>query len=142
VVLLSGALLTAWWYRRSGRRVGIEGAADPALAAATGFLIIYLLLGQVPGVTSALWPLWLPDYSALLVLGVGLLALARLERSVLLGVAAAAFTGTVVWFNATSPVGVGWGLPERWTQVPSVLVPAAVLLAAGAVAGVRAGRHR
>src|SRR5829696_695225 len=35
IVLLGGALLTVWWYRRCGRRIGIEGRVEPAVVAAT-----------------------------------------------------------------------------------------------------------
>lgn len=151
-VLLSGALLTAWWYRRQGARTGIEGRIGPPVVAAALFLLAYTVLGAVPVATTALWPLWFRDYSALLVIAVGLLALARQERSLGLWVVAAAFAGAAVLATVPAlaqnlaedlaPDLVGPANGYRYEQLPALVLPALVLLTGGLVAGLRSGRAR
>jgi hypothetical protein len=146
VALLAGALLSVWWYRRRGNRVGIEGRVGPALVAAAVFLIGYAVLGMLPSAADFLWPLWVRDFAALLVVAVGLLALAWEERSPGLGIVAAVFTATAVVANtydlSNLVYQIGWDVPFRVHQLPNLLVPAAVLLAGGLVAGLRAWRSR
>lgn len=145
-VLLVGALVTAWWYRRQGSRTGIEGRVGPPLVAATLFLIAYTVLGSLPSVASALWPLWFRDYSALLVIAVGLVALAWQERSRGLWVVAALFCGAAVLAlvpDLVTNLSPGFGGPAdayRYEQLPALVLPALVLLTGGLVAGLRSRR--
>jgi hypothetical protein len=146
VALLGGALLTVWWYRRRGSQVGIESRTGPALVAGTLFLMAYLVLGTIPGVPALLGPLWVRDFTALLVVAAGLLALAWQERSTGLGVTAAVFAATAIYANAFLVSSVayrfGWDVPFELHLVPNLLLPAVVLLTGGVVAAVRAGRTR
>jgi hypothetical protein len=146
VVLLTGALLTAWWYRRRGVQAGIEARLAPPLVAAALFLIAYLTLSVLPGAPVFLWPLWVREFTSLLVIAAGLLALAAQERNVLLGTTAALFTGAAVLANTYSVVNlayeVGWDIPFEYSLLPNVLLPAAVLLVGAAAAGVQARRAR
>lgn len=151
VVLLGGALLTAWWYQRSGRRIGIEGSVGPAVVAAVLLTMVLLVVEALP-LQIALWERLPRDFTALLVIAAGLLALAWKERSRELGVIAVLFTVTAVAANAYHVENLlfrlGWdpyaAHPEqvRFTQLPSLLAPAAVLLVGGAVAALRARRSR
>lgn len=150
IVLLGGALLTVWWYGRRGRRIGIEGRVGAAVVAATLVVIAYAVLTLLPVdfYIYFLWPVTTREFSALLVLAVGLLALAWQERSRGLGVTAALFAVTVVMANTYNVENIAYRLgwdpffahPEqaRFTLLPSLLLPAAVLLAGAAVAGLRA----
>jgi hypothetical protein len=148
VVLLSGALLTAWWYRREGARTGIEGRIGPPLVAATLFLVAYTVLAALPGTTTVLSRLWFRDYDALLVIAVGLLALARQERSPGLWAVAAAFAGAAglafvpdLTANLAPHLG-GPAAASRYEQLPALVLPALVLLTGGLVAGLRSRRAR
>ena len=147
VVLLAGAMLSAWWYRRQGRRVGIEGRIGPPLVAATLFLMAYVALSVLPGgAPSFLWPLWIREFSALLVIAVGLLALAWQERSPGLAVTATVYTAAAVLANTYDLANLadllGWEIPVSAAQQPNLLLPAAVLLAGGLVAGLQEWRTR
>ena len=151
VALLGGALLSAWWYRRCGRRIGIEGTVGPAVVAATLLAIGLLVAGVLP-LGGYLWPLWVHDYRALLLIAVGLLALAVQERSRELGIIAVLFTVAAVLANTYNVENVvfrlGWdpfvAHPDqaRFVHLPALAAPAAVLLLGGAVAGLRARRVR
>lgn len=151
IVLLGGALLTAWWYRRRGRRTGIEGRVGPALVAATLVTLGYVVVTLLP-IGFFLWPIQVREFSALLVLAVGLLALAWQERSRGLGVTAVLFAVAAILANGYNVENLAFRLgwdpflahPEqaRFTQLPALLLPAAVLLTGGAAAGLQAWRAR
>ena len=151
VVLLGGALLTAWWYRRQGRRIGIEGRVGPALVAATLVTIVFLVLTALP-VGFFLWPLLVRDFTPLLVIAVGLLVLAWQERSRGLEIIASLFTVAAVLANTYNVENLAFRLgwdpfvahPDqaRFTQLPALVAPAVVLLVGGAVAGLRSRRPR
>ena len=146
VVLLAGALLTVGWYRWRGDRTGIEGRSGPAVVAGALFLIAYLVLSEIPGTMVVLWPLWVRDFTALLVVAVGLLALAWQERSVGLGVTAAVFTAAAVVANTYDVTNlayrVGWDVPYELHHVPNLVLPAVVLLGGAAAAVLRERRAR
>jgi hypothetical protein len=147
VVLLGGALLTAWWYRRQGRRIGIEGRVGPALVTATLAVIGWLLIRFLPVDLSFLGQLTSRNYTALLVIAAGLLALGWEERSLGLAVIAGLFTAAVVLANTYDPVNLTYRLhwhlfDHRLDQLPALLLPAVVLLAGAAAAALRSSRSR
>ncbi len=146
VVLLTGALLTVWWYQRQGRRTGIEGRVGPPLVAGALFLVVYTVLSALPGAADYLWPLWLHHYTALLGVAVGLLALAWQERSRGLWVVAVAFLGALVlavWPDVIGNLGLPtFGDPLRYEQLPALVLPALVLLTGGLVGALGSRRDR
>jgi EamA domain-containing membrane protein RarD len=141
-VLLGGALLTAWWYRHSGRRTGIEGRPEPALVAAALAVMAYVTIAVVPASAPLVGTLELRSFGPLLVVAVGVLALAWQERSTDLRVTAVAFAAAAVLANTHDLVDLGhrlgWTVPDRLALLPDLALPAAVLLAGAAVARVRA----
>lgn len=151
VVLLGGALLTVWWYRRRGHRIGIEGRVGPAVVAATLVTIAFLVAGALP-IGFSLWPLLERDYTALLVIAVGLLALGREERSRGLWATAGLFATAAVLANTYDVQNLAFRLgwdpylahPDqvRFVQLPALVLPATVLLVGAAVAGLHAWRGR
>jgi hypothetical protein len=132
--LLLGAL-ALWWSR------GPVGVFLASLCGAVTFSSIAVYTDK--------------GFSALLVIAAGLLALAWLERSVLLGVVSALFTLAAipattminVPLGPVDPAGLFWHLgwhgdytDTRLYALQQLLLPAAVLLVGGGVAAVRARR--
>jgi hypothetical protein len=135
VVLACGFALTAWWYRRNGRRTGLMTSARGYLVTGVVLLVLTLAVPSLglflPGnlVIRGLFPL--------LIIAAGLWVLARAERSPGLAAIAAVYTAVALVSNLynvgnlTYRLGIilhgGWG-----DVLPNVLPPAAVLLVAGA----------
>jgi hypothetical protein len=162
VALLAGVLLTLLWYRRNARRVGLQTPALGYLvtvAVLTGLALAIPLLSQVRSPHSLRWLhhlqlLWPGDLVIrgtfpFVIIAVGLWALAWAERSRALAVIAAAYTGAALLASLYDVENVlfriGWNPgPGQYdlTTLPNVLLPALVLLAAGAGAFAVQRRHR
>jgi hypothetical protein len=134
-ILFGAAVLATAAGLWSTRRAGWPRTAAVAVAAffaavAFGALGVYLIRG----------------YAALVVIAVALLVLAWTERSVLLAVVSALFAGAALLVNLYNVENVfyrlGWdgGQDQRVAALQSLLLPAVVLLAGGAVAVVRQRR--
>ena len=160
--LLAGLLLTLLWYRRNARRVGLQTPARGyviTVAVLTAAAVVIPLLSQVRSphwlswlqYLHVLWPgdLVLRGTFPFVIIAVGLWVLAWAERSRALGVIAAVYTATallsslyntenILFRFGWSPSGTDWSL----TSLPNVLLPAIVLLAAGAGAFAVQRRHR
>jgi hypothetical protein len=148
--LIVGGLLTVWWYRRRGRRIGPQSAG--AVAVVTAALVVAAV--AVIGLTPVGWALWPLDrgYGATLVVAASLIALARVERSPVLTGITAAYTGAALLANLYNVENVlfdlGWdpwvAHPEqaRFTGLPNLLLPGLVLLLAGAATGLVAFLRR
>ena len=151
ITLLGGALLTLWWYRRRGRKAGIEARVAPAVVAPTVVTVVFLVVAVLP-ISFFLWPLLIRDYTAMLVIAVGLLALAWQERSLGLWITAGLVTAAAVLANTYNVENLvfrlGWdpfvAHPDqlRFEQLPALVAPAIVLLVGAAVAGLRPWRVR
>jgi hypothetical protein len=155
VALVGGYLLTLLWYRWHARRAGVQTAARGYLI--TGVVLTVLaaalppLSQLVPGL-DRLWPgdLWIRGTFAFLIIAAGLWVLARAERSLALVITAAVYTGAALLASLYNVENIlfrlGWnprGAALSLTVLPGVLLPAAVLLAAGAVAfAAQRPRHR
>jgi hypothetical protein len=120
--LIGGYLASLWWYRRHARRVGLRTPTRAYLKAGVIGVLAGLALGLVP----------------LAVVAVGLLVLARLERSRLLA-------GTAVLLLVMlllAPVYVNTlYIGSAYGYLPVVIVPALVLLTGGLVGQARRGRR-
>jgi hypothetical protein len=104
--------------------------------------------------TPAGWLLWPLDrgYAATLIVAVGLIALARVERSPVLTGIAAGYTAAALLANLYNVENLlfrlGWdpwiAHPDqaRFTPLPNLLLPGLVLLLAGAATGLAALVHR
>jgi hypothetical protein len=156
--LLAGLLATLLWYRWNARRVGV---ATPARGYIITVAVLTALAVIVPLLSRASGPDWLRLPSVLLpgdltvrgtfpfvIIAAGLWVLARAERSRGLAVIAAVYTCTALLATLYDVENVlfrlGWNpSPGEWrfTSLPNVLLPALVLLAAGAGAFV-VQRHR
>ena len=149
LALVAGYLLTWAWYRRHQRRVGLR---TPARAfAVTGIVLAALaFLGPLllASLSSPYIPvglpvedLWVRGTFAFLVAAAGLWVLAWAERSRALAVITLAYTGAALLAslynveNLLYPLGwnPGYGIASaRLAMLPNVLLPALVLLVAGA----------
>jgi hypothetical protein len=160
--LLAGLLLTLLWYRRNARRVGLQTPARGYLitvAVLTGLALAIPPLSQLRSPHSLRWlhhlqVLWPGDLIVrgtfpFVIIAVGLWALAWAERSRALAVIATAYTAAALLASLYDVENVlfrfGWNPgPGQLdlTSLPNVLLPALVLLAAGAGAFAVQRRHR
>ena len=157
VALVGGYLLTALWYRRHARRAGLQTPSRGYVVTGIAATVAALLLPPLSQFRalawlSVLWPgdLVIRGTFPYLIIAAGLWVLARAERS--RGLAATALVYSVValvssLYNTENLLfRLGWtpSVNERWqTALPNLLLPAAVLLVAGAVAAAAASAgHR
>jgi len=148
LALVAGYLLTWAWYRRHQRRVGIK---TPARAFTTTGIVLAalaflgpLLAADLPfgyGPVPPVEDLWVRGTFAFLIAAAGLWVLAWAERSRALALITLAYTGAALLAslynveNLLYPLGwnPGFGSASaRLTVLPNVLLPALVLLVAGA----------
>jgi hypothetical protein len=154
--LFAGFLLTLMWYRRHARQVGL---ATPARGyVVTGAVITVLALDLPPlshlsalNWLQALWPgdLVVRGMFPFLIIAAALCVLAWAERSPALAVIAAVYTGIALLVSLYNIENVlyrlGWSTAAgdgRLASLPGVLLPALILLAAGAGAFAVQRRHR
>jgi hypothetical protein len=149
IALVAGYLATLFWYRRHGRRAGVQTPARGFVI--TGITLACLaFLGPLLAVElpfrswQALMPagdLWIRGTFAFLIAAVGLWVLAWAERSRALAVIALAYTGSALLSSLYNVVNIlywlGWNprwdsFSARLSALPNVLLPALVLLAGGA----------
>lgn len=160
--LLVGLLLTLLWYRWHARRVGLQTPARSYVITGAVLTVLALVIPWLAQVRSPHWLRWLQHLQVLwpgdlvnrgtfpfVIIAVGLWALAWAERSRALAVIAAVYTGTALLASLYGIENVlsrlGWNpSPSEWnlTSLPNVLLPALVLLVAGAGAFAVRRRHR
>ena len=160
--LFAGLLLTLLWYRGNARRVGLQTPARSYAITVTVLTALAVVIPLLSGVRSPHWLSWLRHLQLLwpadlvargtfplVIIAVGLWALAWAERSRALTVIAAVYTGSALLaslYNIENLLfRLGWNpAPRDWdlTSLPNVLLPGLVLLAAGAGAFAVRRRHR
>jgi hypothetical protein len=146
VALIGGFLVSLWWYRRHARRAGVQTPTRAYAKVGLIGVLVGLALGPVLRWLSAgawnpisdisrvlLWPVFVlfgMGIVPLAVIGIGLLVLARLERSRVLAVVAGAVLGALL----LGPVYVNtFFIESPYGYLPVVIVPGLVLLAGGGV---------
>ena len=148
LALIAGYLLTYAWYRWHTRRVGlrtparafaITGIVLAALAFLGPLLVANLSLPYAP-VGLPVGDLWVRGTFAFLIAAAGLWVLAWAERSRALALITLAYTGAALLaslYNVENLLAMlGWSpgygsASARLAELPNVLLPALVLLAAG-----------
>jgi hypothetical protein len=162
VALVGGLLLTLLWYRRNARRVGLQTPARGYLVTGIVLTVLALVIPPLSHVHSPGWLSWLHSLDVLwpgdlvirgtfpfVIIAAGLWVLAWAERSVALAVIAAVYTASALLASLYDVENMlfrlGWnpsGRQLRLESLPNVLLPALVLLAAGAGAFAVQWRHR
>jgi hypothetical protein len=149
LALVAGYLLTWAWYRRHQRRAGIRTPARAftitgivlAALAFLGPLLVANLPFRFGPVLLPVGDLWVRGTFAFLIAAAGLWVLAWAERSRALAVITLAYTGAALLaslYNVENLLySLGWNpgygsTSARLTMLPNVLLPALVLLVAGA----------
>jgi hypothetical protein len=158
--LLGGLLLTLLWYRRNARRVGLATPARGYVATTAVLTVLALVIPPLSQLRSPRWLGWLQHLHVLwpgdlvlrgtfpfVIIAAGLWVLAWAERSRALTVIAAVYTATALLASLYDIENVlfrlGWHPSgSNLTSLPNVLLPALVLLAAGAGAFAAQRRHR
>lgn len=160
--LLSGLLLTLLWYRRNARRVGLQTPARGYVITVAVLTVLALAVPPLSRLRSPHQLSWLQHLQVLwpgdlvvrgtfpfVIIAAGLWALAWAERSRALAGIAAIYTSTALLASLYDIENLlfrlGWNpAPGQWdlTSLPNVLLPALVLLAAGAGAFAVQRRHR
>ena len=147
VALVGGYLLTLLWYRRHAGRAGVRTPARGYLITGAALTVLALAIPPltrfVPRLSWTWLPfgdLWIRGTLAFLIIAAGLWVLAWAERSRALAVIALVYTGAALLASLYDTENIlfrlGWN-PGRsafaWqlTALPNVLLPAAILLAAG-----------
>jgi hypothetical protein len=157
--LLVGLLATQLWYWWHARRVGLATRARGYLVVTAVLTVAAIVIPPLSAVSSphglrflqrlhALWPgdLVFRGTFPFLIIAVGLLALAWSERSRALALTAVIYTGAALLASlydvANLTARIGWNPLPADDALPNVLLPAAVLLVAGAGSFAAARRHR
>lgn len=157
--LVGGLLLTQLWYWWHARRIGLQTPARGYLITTAVLAVLAVVIPPLSQMRSPHWlrfmhrlqVLWPGDLVVrgtfpFLIVAVGLLALAWAERSRALAVAAVIYTGAALLASLYDVSNIiyrlGWNIPPSDESLPNVLLPAAVLLVAGAGAFAVQRRHR
>jgi hypothetical protein len=149
--ILVGVAATAVWYRWRGDRVGLRTPVRGYVL--TGLALLVLALG-IPALTSSAAS-WLAVLMSgdmvvrgtfpLVIIGIGLCYLAWAERSLALSLIAAGYLGlslvTSLYDIENILYRLGWSLGPDVSGLPNVVLPALVLLLAGAGAWVVQHRY-
>jgi hypothetical protein len=153
-----GLVATMLFYRWHAGRVGLQTSARGYLITGAVLFVLAVAVPLVARPPVGHWPRllewaavlepveWIRGTYPLVIIGVGLLVLARAERSRALAVIASVFTA-VALFSSFYDVEnllyyLGWNVSLTYSGLPGVVPCAAILLACGAGAGLAALRQR
>jgi hypothetical protein len=160
--LLGGVLATLLAYRWNARRVGLQTPSRGYVITVAALTIAALLVPLLSQVRSPRWLAWLQALHVLapgdlalrgtfpfIIIAAGLWVLARAERSRALAVIAALYSAAALLASLYNVENIlfrlGWtpsAADLGLTALPNVLLPALVLLTAGAGAFAVQRRHR
>jgi hypothetical protein len=158
VALLGGLLLTLVWYRWHARRTGLQTPARGYLITTAALTLAAIAIPPLALLRGPSWlrflhrlaVLWPGDLTVrgtvpFLIIAAGLLVLAWAERSRALAVIAVLYTGAALLASLYDVENLtarfGWNPPLGEQSLPNLLLPAVVLLVAGAGAFVVQRHH-
>lgn len=153
-----GLVATMLFYRWHAGRVGLQTSARGYLTTGAVLFVLAVLVPLVGRPPVAHWPRllewvgvlqpvdWSRGVYPLVIIGIGLLVLARAERSRALAIIASVFTAVALvsaFYDVANLVFyLGWTVSPAYSTLPNVVPCAVILLACGAGAGLAARRHR
>jgi hypothetical protein len=133
---------TIAYARRRGRRVGVRARVGPSIAVGLGLLAVVLVVnGAIPSISRGPafgGDVWVRGTGSLLILAVGLVALAAVERSRPFMVYVAGFVGLALLAclyninNIFGRLGIGGLFGGNGGALPNLVVPGLYLLVGGA----------
>jgi FtsH-binding integral membrane protein len=135
--LIAGFLATGLWYRYQDEHPGLRRPVPAFVITGIAITAALVVAAYVPVLTSVVLWMGLGGTSGVLVIGIALLVLARLERSwplagiAVLAVAVAALVTTYDVDNLLFRIGIPGG---SWSQATGIVLPGLVLLLSGLVA--------
>lgn len=141
IALVGGYVAVVLFYRLRARRTGVAGRVWPALAVGAGALALLLLTGNwMPaevGVDRYVpFVFFVRGLVPLVLIGVGIVAFAWVERSIgllVFGLCFLALAALMNLYDASNLVyRAGWNMSYEYDLLPNLLVPAAMLLVGGA----------
>jgi hypothetical protein len=154
-----GLVATMLFYRWYAGRVGLQTSARGYLITGAVLFVLAVLvpLAAYPPVQH--WPRllgwagilqpveWIRGTYPLVIIGIGLLVLARAERSWALAIIASVFTAVALVDSFYDVENLGyylgsWSVSAAYATLPGVVPCAAILLACGAAGGLAALRQR
>lgn len=139
--LLLGYVATIWFYRHRGSTVGLRVRIWPAAVVGLGLLVLALLMQthwqsiEPPFLASGYF--WMRGTATLVILSVGIVTLAVLERSIIYvaySLGFVALTLLVSLYNVSNLVqweGLGRFITGSTQAIPNVVLPALYLLIGG-----------
>jgi hypothetical protein len=141
VALVLGYAATIAFARRRGRRVGVRVRVGPTIGVGLGLLAVVLVVnGAVPSISRGhlfAGDVWVRGTGSLLILAVGLVALAVVERSRPFMIYVAGFVGLALLsclydiINVFGRLGIGGLFGANGSTLPNIVLPGLYLLAGG-----------
>ena len=141
--LVLGYIATVLFYRHRANAVGVNQRVWPAVAVGIAVLGLALWMNDVWHPNGPVFlvsgDLWMRGTVSLIILSIGLLVLALLERSIWYVTYALGFVGIALLSglynvsNLFDRLGIGWPFDGNGKELPNLLLPAAYLLLGGFV---------
>lgn len=138
ISIVVGLGLVMWFFRARAKKLGFETRILPAVVIIIGTLALVLVVNRNRGTAFGPSDLWIRGLQALVILALGIAALAIIERSLSLGLFAAAFFGLALLsclyddVNLFGRLGLGGPFGGSASSLPNLLLPGLFLLGGGA----------
>jgi hypothetical protein len=135
--IVIGFAVVVAYYRRRAAVVGVQGRIWPAVVVGVGLLVLVLAVDRRTSPFPPIPDLWLRGTGALLIIALGIAALAMLERSRAFGLYAVGFCGLALLSclyddsNLFDRFGIGNPFLGGGEEVPNLLLPGLYLLLGG-----------
>jgi uncharacterized membrane protein YhaH (DUF805 family) len=137
IAMLAGFSAVVAFYRRRAAAVGVQGRIWPMVAVGIGLLVVVLRVDSPYRSLPPIPDLWVRGTGALLIVALGIVVLALLERSRAFVVFAAGFCGLALLsclydeVNIFGRVGLGGPFGGTTDALPNLIVPGLYLILGG-----------
>jgi len=133
--ILFGFAIIVAYYRRRALSIGVRGRVWPAITAGIALLALVAFVDRSGG--APIPDLWVRGTGALMIIAIGLLVLALLERSRPFGVFTAGFVALAMLsvlyddINMFARIGLGSAFQGSASELPNLVIPGIYLLLGG-----------